>query len=60
MFMMRMCALKSWLMGMRLGVIPIELLLPAPNFVPIPVNDEWKPMIEHALTYYETHILFKV
>lgn len=35
---------------MRLRIIPIQLFLPAPNFVTVSINDEWQTVKDYALT----------
>ncbi len=39
-FVMGMRTLERWGVGVRLGVIPIELFFPLPDFMPVPIQHE--------------------
>ncbi len=59
MLVMRMRGCQRRLVWVRLGVIPIQLLLTFPDLVAVPVNHCWQPVVEDALTQRQTKALRK-
>ena len=59
MLVMRMRGCQQRLIRVRLGVVPIQFLAILPDFVALPVNYCWQPVVEDALTEHQTEAMRK-
>src|SRR5262245_40802610 len=60
MFMMWMCDLKCWVIGMGLRIVPIQLLVGLPGFVAIAIDDHREAIKRESFTDDQTDISIEI
>lgn len=59
MLVMRVCALQTGIIWVRLRIIPTQLFIAVPYFIAIPINHSWQSGVDQPLANDYANIVFE-